>query len=312
MNKRLLIDDLILILCFEYVKQNYSNNSKLYNEFIDTLLNTATTCLDGKNNKFKARDYFYFKKCLLFSNVWLCKDNNDILLYKHMVKRVDVALIKQQEFMFEHAKKENEQNNSGDTNNNDSVSEMKIDDNKNDDNNNEESNGWHKILTFKPYNNEKYAKTLRQDGILNGITAEVSFEELYLMQLKLGDNDSWNVFSSQTNGVYLTQMLTLANYVNGQYQNDMKDIFYNIICNENDCTFMPAPVKTQHRCIVKSQTDYSFEKYPSVANILDYNRCSCTFKNPDVMYNALNKLIECINNGNGKCVKGMSVLLVEM
>ena len=60
---------------------------------------------------------------------------------------------------------------------------------------------------------------------------------------------------------------------------------------------MTAPVKTYDRCLIKSNTDYNTQEYPSVACIVDFLRCSITYNNTLSLLNGLNTFINNINDG---------------
>ena len=54
--------------------------------------------------------------------------------------------------------------------------------------------------------------------------------------------------------------------------------------------------------IVKANTDYASEEFPSVAHICDFVRCSVAAPNCDVLFKAIEKFIEAIGKGKAGCV----------
>lgn len=163
-----------------------------------------------------------------------------------------------------------------------------------------DSNEWNKMLHFKDYRNNKYDE-LRQDCIDNGIKSTMSEFDFYVILSNLDAGSNFDAFSSYTNGVYLTNILLSSHNLNKTFQNDMQEIFDQI--TDSTCYFQHGTVKTRDRCLIKSQTDYKSARFPNVAKILDFLRCSITFDNSKELYNALEKFINLVNNGKCKCVK---------
>ena len=83
------------------------------------------------------------------------------------------------------------------------------------------------------------------------------------MKFDIYGNDNYDLFTQHNSKVYLTQCLTFAHANNSTFQSEMQKIFRM----QKKCKFMVAPVKTYHRCLIKSNTDYSDRQYPSVACI---------------------------------------------
>ena len=93
LNKKLIISDDVMILCFEYCKQQQQaqqqgDNGKLYNLFVDTLNRVVTECAtvastsaatqnthNGDKLYWKERNSQWFEYYLVHSNIWMCKDN---------------------------------------------------------------------------------------------------------------------------------------------------------------------------------------------------------------------------------------------
>ena len=276
LKNKLVICDELLILSFEICKNIDINNnrndksllsqssSSLFNKFSDVLKECVSDCLNdsGMIGDQNVRNYYYFKEYLLFSNVWLCKNSNDNnnkinnsnnntedmdnssrLLFNMIDSVIDKQLLKQKEFIY-----------------NNVTNEEKTD-----------GNNWIKLCNFGITNDSdgNNGVILRQDSIFNGIKPLQSAKELYLMKCDMNENDNYDIMTEHNSKVYLTQCLTFAHDNNFKFQNEMKKIF----TIHGKCKFMTAPVKTYHRCLIKSNTDYSDRQYPSVACIVGMFVC---------------------------------------
>ena len=93
-------------------------------------------------------------------------------------------------------------------------------------------------------------------------------------------------------------VLTFSHANNERFQKAVKNVFEG----EEDVKYQTAPVKTYDRCLIKSNTDYSFEPYPTSACILDLLRCSITFDNTESFINGLEKFINLIDSGGIECL----------
>ena len=330
--KRSVVSEDMLILCFEYLKminKFYTNDKNLdkesvllLNKFKEMLSNTVRDCLDSdyQNKNCKLFYYQWFKEYFLYSNIWLCNDwnNNDendksienikaetktekteeteektqeetpqVLLYESVaLKTVTAASMKQKDYIWNCV--ENEEKCDRDS--------------------------WNSLLNFKEYLCDKYSdsKELRQDGIKNGIKLEsdIKLNDMYIMLPLMEKSSNFNIFNVYNTKIYLTKCLIFSYKMNKTFQSDVKSLF-NQICNENneknnenkiEFSFAKAPVKLESRCLVKCNTDYAQRKFPNVASILDFLRCSITFTNSKDMLYSINKFVEKINNLQGKCL----------
>ena len=77
---------------------------------------------------------------------------------------------------------------------------------------------------------------------------------------------------------------------------------FKIFEDDENAKTQTAPVKTYDRCLVKSNTDYSLEPYPTSACILDLMRCSVTFDNVQLLLNGLEMFINAVNDGKVECL----------
>ena len=92
--------------------------------------------------------------------------------------------------------------------------------------------------------------------------------------------------------------MTFSHENNYRFQYEVYSFFYG-----KDSLFTWAPVKTYDRCLIKSNTDYSSHSYPTSASILDFMRCSITFKDITLLFNGLNNFVNAIKNNQFECLK---------
>ena len=221
----------------------------------------------------KMRNYLYFKEYLLFSNIWLCKDDcNSQLLFDSVAQFAHQQLLIQKQFIWKCINK----------------------------NKKTEKDKWDNLCDFGANFecNKKYKDDeLRQDKIKDGIVPPRNEKELYLICVNRDKNSneksSYDVFFEHNNNIYLTQCLTFSHEHNGSFQNTIKNCFKL----DKNATFQRGVVKKRDRCIIKANTDYSNSRYPSVSKILDFLRCSITYVNVESMLIGLNKFVNQIKNG---------------
>ena len=297
------ISDDLLILALEYSKT--SKNDKLLNQLCQALSQVLQQCLDKQYQcpETKSFDYFWFKEYLLNSNIWLCSigkksitnssssinDDDDSkeeqkqqrqtpshhkLLY-HTIARnvVTEALVKQKEFIWESVENESKTN----------------------------KDIWNGILNFNP--KLKSNTSLRQDTITNGIESQVKNEDIYPSVPLMDNNSNFDVFNEYDTKVYLTKCLVFAHRMNPKFQQDAQEFFNQYSKGQSkqfSGFFQAAPVKLYQRCVVKSQTDYSLNRFPRCAHILDLLRCAMIFDTANDMLTALNLFGKCFGNGNNK------------
>ena len=68
------------------------------------------------------------------------------------------------------------------------------------------------------------------------------------------------------------------------------------------CVFLPFFAFVIFRCIIKASTDYAERRFPSVACILDFNRCSITFKSVSKLNEGVERFCRMIKGGECGCV----------
>ena len=259
--------------------------------FLNNLEKCVVDCLSDSKDFQNLRSYYYFKDYLLFSNIWLCqnvnvsrdkdkdkekdKNKNGELLFKLIDTVVDKKLLKQKEFIWKNAENEKKLDNAN----------------------------WDKLCNFS-MNDSSGTKKLRQDKICDGnpILPLETEKELWLMKINMYENDNYDVISQHNTNVYLTQLLSFSHLNNKYFQNRMSEIFDN---RKKNIYFSQAPVKTYDRCLIKASTDYSQEKYPSCANILDFMRCSVTYDNSKLLVESLNSFIDKVKNNKISCIKSI-------
>ena len=239
---KMLIRDDLLVLCWQYCS-NYDSNNKSSKDssgdktslFLDSLIKCVSDCF-VKENKYYNRDYLYFKHFLLNSSIWYCKNYlNNKLLFSYIDDLADKLLLKQKEYIWK------------------CISDESQNDNEN----------WTNLCNFSKYNNDNGDTILRQDEIKNGIKSIKSVKEIYCINADMDEHntekDSYDMISEYNDKVYLTQCLTFAHQNNEYFQQEIYK--YNFWRTK-------APVKKYDRCLVKSNTDYSNETFPSSAHIL--------------------------------------------
>ena len=115
-DNQMVVCDFLLVFCMQYCT-NINDNENILKQFVNSLFNCVSKCLfDNNDNESKkeeeeedlhqTRNYYYFKHCLLFSNVWLCKDSNDEILFKQIELSIDQELMKQKKFVWHNIEKE--------------------------------------------------------------------------------------------------------------------------------------------------------------------------------------------------------------
>ena len=147
---RLVMNDSILILCFEFCQ---SNDSKLATQFVNALLNVTRKCLDLHKSNTTKHDYSWFKNYLLHSNIWLAKDNNNGKpLYSFVCDTINELLSKQKKYIWKSV-----------------LNEKQID-----------SVNWSKLVELKEFVVDRFNNdNLRQDMLKNGIIPDKNFVDLY-------------------------------------------------------------------------------------------------------------------------------------
>ena len=295
----------LLVLCCIYA--NYCNN----HEFFEVLQSHILECLNGSDENYKTRSYQWFKHFILNSNVWLvkmpnknvwCKDEvehktadetandtqDNTTLFDSVVVDVNKLLMKQKKYIWNSIKQiQNEK-------------EMNV--------------VFEKLCNFgvNNKNNKNQQQELRQDGIDNGIAANLNEFELLLQKVEMGygAHSSFDLKFESNTKTYLTQCLAFAHANNNILQSEMKEYFGNELGIK--CKYASAPVKLSDRCVVKATSDYGKREYPSCANILDFMRFSVTFDNVNDLLNGLNKFSSDIDKGGViQCLLPKGVLRIK-
>ena len=344
LKKKLVLSDDLLIMCCVFANywcnnNDNSNNSKLNElcvEFLMSLNETISECLlpqvvttncnddnkndDAKNKNntdenndnpnglcFKERNYFWFKTCLINSNLWFIKlddfnskhsnsneseKKEDILLFDKGLQVVNQGLVKQKQFIWNHLnflrkteKKQFEQLCQFGT-----VTENKTN-------------------THDPQNMTSDIH-IRQDRIENGIVSQLSELDTFVTRSLMGDeHKKFDIVFENNTKIYLTQCLTFAHANNIRFQNIMKEYFTKQL--NVSCKYQSAPVKLYDRCVVKGTSDYSNHAFPSCANILDFMRFSVTFNSIKDLLTGLNNFVSDVNNGNISCLKRNGICRIK-
>ena len=239
-SKMIFCDD-FLILCSQFVK---SMNSKKEKEFLDKLLTCVRECLTKTNERYDDRGLYYFKYYILHSNIWLCKDDDNKLLFDYINNMANESLISQKQYIWENIKKEE----------------------------NKDFENWNNLCNFcvtdKYY--DKYGGdnvVLRQDKIENGIKPVKSDRDIYILNAILDEkNKEKTNFDtiSEYNNMYITQCIAFANENNSYFYDRIGHLFEN----KKTSIYKHGNVKKYDRCLVKSNTDYNKRQFPNGACIL--------------------------------------------
>ena len=268
------ISDEVLVLCFAYCNEL---DNELLNELIESLTDACDQCLNSNyystndsSINTQLRDYYWFKQFLLFSNSMLLKiQPSNVLMYDYIEKTVGKALVSQKEFIWKQVESEKQQN----------------------------SKDWNRLVAYnangKKINIHKYK--LRQDSIPNGMKLDWNKEDLWIMSPLVDRTSNYQIFEEYNSKAYLTKLLIVSNAMNVMFQSDMKKLFGQIEQKINkSISFQAAPVKKYDRCIVKSNTDYQNEEFPSCASIVDLLRCSVCFNDVETMLQTLDAFCDLI------------------
>ena len=111
-NNKIVINDQLLLLSFQICYNNGDTKSNaMMKKFLDCLTDCVKDCLTySKHSKLSqsqnTRNYYYFKQFLLFSQIWLCKDLNDKLLFNIIHDLAEQGLIKQKQFIWDSVQNE--------------------------------------------------------------------------------------------------------------------------------------------------------------------------------------------------------------
>eukprot|EP01083_Nonionella_stella_P110064 321828_1 len=241
----------------------------------------ATVCKDIIENGNK-KEWFWFKKCILPSNIWFKHSNkvnrganddekeaqtqdpsnNTRYLYYELLKFVEGKASVQ-------------------------LSELKqsldILSNKNE-------NEWQNLISWDI---PDQSKEVRQDQVPNGIVSKFTHKEL---SEQGSSSASFNGIRFYDYHEYLPQLVLLAHILDDSFQKSMQNVFdidrYTNIGKINSdgdgvVQYVRGPVKRIERAKDKAQNDYSDALYPTSAKVLDFNRCSLVFNDISALLFAL-------------------------
>ena len=276
------LSDDILVLCGIYANyccrsdsgddnNDNANSKQLGQEYFKVILDTIKECLNGQDNNFKTRNYMWFKRYLLNSNIWLILHDND----------------SNDNSIETESKESTEEKNNGDVDINIGITNSDTNSNSN---SNPRIDGilfdsvvkevnkllvaqkqfiWDGVQKSKQENEmlfkqlclfgqkeTKHNSTIvaRQDRIENGILANPSELEMLIMNVELGEKEKdYNITFENNTKIYLTKCLTFAHF-NIEHFNDSMRFYFQ---THKNCQRQKAPVKLYHRCLIKSTTDYA-------------------------------------------------------
>ncbi len=139
-----------------------------------------------------------------------------------------------------------------------------------------EPEGWDALIHFPVY----AAKEVRQDLITSpnyGNLVKYPIKLEYpIAQLK-----SWGIAEKYDLTIYIGKLSIIARILNDVFHASMREVYgIDLKSGENEegtVSYMAGPLKAMERCTAKVANDYSSEKYPTAAKLLDIVRCSLVF-----------------------------------
>eukprot|EP01084_Bolivina_argentea_P303052 523169_1 len=276
-SQKLSFSDDLLMLCWKYQQEMYTDITQ--SELYQTI---RKVCRDIIGKKVK-RDWFWFLKCIIPSNIWYTitdqleerklddtnnSTKNATVIFRKTKKYFYYELLKMVKVESELQLEILEKN-------------LTLEANAN-------LIGWNKLISFS-LNSEDLvqmdSKTPRQDVIPNGIVGEFGFDALNYD----ASNASFDGAKFYDHHQYLSKITLLAQIVDDSFHKSIKHIFninqftgIGIIEDEKEDIFTyysRGPVKLLERARAKAENDYFAEAYPTSACIIDLNRCSLLFTN---------------------------------
>eukprot|EP01083_Nonionella_stella_P270485 916014_1 len=267
--------------------------------------NMTAVCREIIQNRDK-RDWFFMKTCIIPSNLWFEKMNDDgeYLYYEllRIVKDKSIGLV---------ADLEENITSDGDKN----------------------KGAWTELITYEiPANklvklqpliiNGAVEETViaRQDTIPNGLTSQYN-------KAMLDTNVSNKSFDAATfydHYVYLSTLSLLSQSVDDAFQASVRQVFNikteygeNIGYIQDDDAKYEAnnegipvrygrgPVKLLERARNKAQNDYMEESYPTAACVLDLNRCSLVFEDITSLLKGIKHFVNKIRSYQSDAIIGI-------
>ena len=299
--KMAISDDLLILSWLFLLCQNdHDDRSKDENTkndprkvFLSLIEKTTEDCLQSKKDessrRYKQRNYHWFKKYLLHSNIWLMKSGkkSNSILFDECLNTVNRELVHQKKYIWKHSQL------------------LQKEENK---------DKFTKLITFGDSFETKIEK-LRQDKISNGIVSDSQELDLLVKSFKMKNstksqsNHTYDIMFENNTKAYLTKCLSFAHANNSRLQQEMAKVFSEVI--RIDCKYQAAPVKLYNRCVRKCTSDYNDRAFPSGACILDFLRFSATFNNVSSLLDGLEQFIWAINQDKIECLKPNGVLRIK-
>ena len=211
--RKMPMSDDMMILAWKYC-QTQNQHEKMF-ELVDNVIRHSLS----HENPCKTRDYLWFKKYLLNSNIWYQSMNCDksLLVYDMILKSVDKQLNYQRLHLGQ------------------AIDKMKNESSI-------EAKEWNNICSFKQYGIDA---NLRQDDYkCNQATYSID-------ELRLSNDTAFDSHKEYETKVYLTNLLITARSLNTPFQSGMKQFIKKI--NPN-AIFQSGSPKLMQRCLIKSQT----------------------------------------------------------
>ncbi len=164
-----------------------------------------------------------------------------------------------------------------------------------------EGKGFDALINYPAFSQS----VVRQDLILTEEKEESRAKNLVKYPLKVEYNPKllkkWNKINFYDVNCFLGRISLTACAVNETFHKEMKSI-YGIdpltMKNEKKSIFYcEGPMKEMGRCRAKAENDYSKEKFPTCAKVLDIVRCSIVFETCQGCVEGIDALKKAISSG---------------
>lgn len=235
------ISDDLLILCWKICESR-----KIEWKLLTIIGKIVEHSLSHKTAS-KKRDYHYFRKYLLNSNIFFQFINrkSNAMVFDFVVESLNTEVNYQKEFI------------------KDKIRDLLFDPNY--------EKNLEIVENVREQANSQLKFELRQDSLDSN---KVRYNTYDLM---MSSNDKFDSSKEYDNNIYLTSLIVTAHALNNEFQRQMKE--FVSIYNSN-AMFQSAPVKVIQRCLIKSQTDYADARWPRSAKIIDLISMSLSAEHP--------------------------------
>ncbi len=163
-----------------------------------------------------------------------------------------------------------------------------------------EPEGWKSLRSFKEYK----ALEVRQDVITSQNGGNLVNYPIKI-EYPIAQLENWGLAGNYDLTIYIGKLSIIARIINDVFHATMREVFgINPKTGgnkEGTVSYMAGPLKAMERCAAKAMNDYSEEKYPTAAKLLDIVRCALVFNSCQgcvdgvkVLENAVEKSKSCL------------------